>query len=354
VNGFQVVHVELTAASLNPLILYGTSVDPGSEVPFCWTGTVWEPMPIKLTVAQARRLGSLQWFPLPQILTGTAPVGACFDGTYIWVAAETSDNITKIDARSGIVIGAYATGLFGTQYPCYDQRGSIWCSEPASNKVVKMNATTGAVTGSYAVGNSPNGTACSGDHIWSVSNSAATVTKLLTVDGSFVATVAVQNGSRGICFDGVNLWVCNAVSNSVSKIVAATNAVTNIDISGSGTFPYAVCFQPTVPYVPGKGKVWVTCAATPNVITLDTVSNAITGVFTSGVTPNAICYDGTWIWMTNQTPATVTQLLAATGAVVKIHTPGGVRPQSVCSDGTQVWVTFGTSNWVTRIVPKYV
>ena len=41
---------------------------------------------------------------------GTAPYGVAFDGINIWVTNLVSNNVTKLNAATGAVVGTYAAG----------------------------------------------------------------------------------------------------------------------------------------------------------------------------------------------------------------------------------------------------
>ena len=58
--------------------------------------------------------------------------------------------------------------------------------------------------------------------------------------------------------------------------------------------------------------------------------------------------DGTHVWVANDNSDTVTELDAATGAVVQTIAVGS-EPYGVSSDGTHVWVTNGGSDTVTEL-----
>ncbi len=60
--------------------------------------------------------------------------------------------------------------------------------------------------------------------------------------------------------------------------------------------------------------------------------------FSVGMNPNGIAFDGTHIWVTNCSSNSVTELVAATGAVVNTVAVG-TCPTAVAFDGVNIWVT---------------
>lgn len=67
----------------------------------------------------------------------------CSDGRSIWVANRNDDNVTKLDADSGTVIGTYAVSHNPIGI-CSDG-GNIWITNQGSNTVTKLNGSNGVV-----------------------------------------------------------------------------------------------------------------------------------------------------------------------------------------------------------------
>jgi DNA-binding beta-propeller fold protein YncE len=59
------------------------------------------------------RAALLQWYSTTYPVGG-APEGVAFDGTNIWVAIYGSNNVTKLLASSGAVVGTYPVGSYPT------------------------------------------------------------------------------------------------------------------------------------------------------------------------------------------------------------------------------------------------
>ena len=99
---------------------------------------------------------------------GSHPCGIAFDGANIWVANHGSNNVSKLRASDGAVLGTYAVGAVPSGI-AFDG-ANIWVANHGSNNVTKLRASDGAVLGTYAVGTSPAGIAFDGANIW-VTNS---------------------------------------------------------------------------------------------------------------------------------------------------------------------------------------
>jgi DNA-binding beta-propeller fold protein YncE len=60
------------------------------------------------------QIAILRWYPanqaLPDIAVGEHPTGIAFDGANIWVASHNSNNVSKLRASDGALLGTYAVG----------------------------------------------------------------------------------------------------------------------------------------------------------------------------------------------------------------------------------------------------
>src|SRR3989338_6431574 len=70
---------------------------------------------------------------------GFYPYGATFDGDNIWVANSGSNNITKLRASDGTILGTYAVGFYpdGVAF----DGANIWVANSGSNNVTKLRAS---------------------------------------------------------------------------------------------------------------------------------------------------------------------------------------------------------------------
>src|SRR3990167_5102591 len=79
---------------------------------------------------------------------GFYPDGVAFDGANIWVANSGSNNVTKLRASDGIVLGTYAVG-YNPIGVIFDG-DNIWVANSNSNSITKLRASNGFVLGTYA------------------------------------------------------------------------------------------------------------------------------------------------------------------------------------------------------------
>jgi hypothetical protein len=171
---------------------------------------------------------------------------------------------------------------------------------------------------------------------------------------SYAIAVAASNGLVGMAFDGTNIWVPTS-GNAVTKLLASTGAIVGTYTVGVG--PVAVAFDGV--------NIWVASSG-GTVTKLLASTGAVVGTYTVGGSPTAIAYDGANIWVANTIPvsaafyllgtpcgsfgspssspyASVTKLLASTGAVVGTYAVGGA-PTALTFDGVNVWVANSISS----------
>jgi DNA-binding beta-propeller fold protein YncE len=68
---------------------------------------------------------------------GKGPVGVVFDGANIWVSNNASNNVTKLHARNGALLGTFPTGGTSPGGTAFDGV-NIWVTNTVSNTVSKM------------------------------------------------------------------------------------------------------------------------------------------------------------------------------------------------------------------------
>src|SRR5688500_8155185 len=174
----------------------------------------------------------------------TGPEAAAFDGTYVWVATQFSDSITRIRVKDGLVSGTFAVGkrpvalLYAASY--------LWVANLQSNNVMKITPSTGALVATYAAGDGPGALAYDGRNIWVANRNSNNVTKLSTT-GSNLGTFAVGKRPMGVAYFANSVWVTNNFSNSVrseehtSELQSPCNLVCRLLLEKTKQQPTHVC-----------------------------------------------------------------------------------------------------------------
>jgi len=94
---------------------------------------------------------------------------------------------------------------------------NIWVANYNDNNVMKLRASDGVVLGTFPVKTGPGRLAFDGASIW-VACAVGTVTKLRASDGTVEDNVPVGRDPEFITFDGANMWVTNTTDDTVTKI----------------------------------------------------------------------------------------------------------------------------------------
>jgi outer membrane lipoprotein-sorting protein len=259
---------------------------------------------------------------------GKDPFGICFDGNNIWVTNHESNDVIKLRASDGAILGQYVVG----QYPsgiCFDGT-NIWVASPFSSNVTKLKASDGTILGTYTL-DSPPGPICSdGNNIWVTNPESNDVIKLRASDGAILGRYSVSKYPGDICFDGNNIWVTEMANNDVIKLRASDGV--NLGTFAAGSSPSSICFD--------GNTIWVTNPYNNDITKLRATDGVNLGTFAAGKFPFYICSDGTNIWVSN-TNSNVTKLRANDGAILGTYKIGKDL-NSMCFDGSNMW--FSTLN----------
>ncbi len=104
-----------------------------------------------LDTPNAQQIAILRWYDANQasitFAVGTSPTGVAFDGASIWVANAASNNVTKLRASDGALLGTFAVGT-APRGVAFDG-GSIWVANFGSNTVTKLRASDGVLQGTF-------------------------------------------------------------------------------------------------------------------------------------------------------------------------------------------------------------
>jgi DNA-binding beta-propeller fold protein YncE len=105
----------------------------------------------------------------------SGPEAVAFDGTYVWVAGQFSNAVTRLRPSDGQQAGIFTVG----QRPVavLADASGIWVANLLDNTVTKLRASNGAPLGTFAVGANPYGVAFDGANIWVANTGSNTVSK---------------------------------------------------------------------------------------------------------------------------------------------------------------------------------
>jgi DNA-binding beta-propeller fold protein YncE len=267
---------------------------------------------IVVSVASAQTAVSPPLLPAVPVVVATfpsvgiGPWGVAFDPIHstMWVSTANANSLTEYNlvAPYAIVKNVGVPNPFGVAFD--PTRGNVWVADPSGGAVTVVNSTTGAV---------------------------------------LVVKPTGGTSPVGVCFDGVNMWVVNSTSNNVTKLNGATFAV--IGVFPVLTNPQACAVDTTT------GEVWVTDQGA-NQVTVLNLAGALVKNLPVGVQPTGIAFDGTNMWVANQSSNNVWKIVGSTFATVAITAvPAGPRGviYGVGAGTPYVWVVNSTPGTLTQI-----
>jgi len=269
---------------------------------------------------------------------GLEPIALTFDGTNIWVANEGSNNVTKMLAANGSVVGTYPAGT-NPDALAFDGT-SIWVANNMNpGYATKLLASDGSIQGSFFLGPAddfPTGILFDGTYIWTANSGTSSTTKLAS-DGSIVGSYYADSSPFGIVFDGTNIWITNGPS-IVTKLQDSNGSI--VGTYAVGPYPRGIAFDGT--------NIWAASSYDNNVTKFLASNGSVVGTYPVGISPWGVVFDGTNIWVSNYYGNNVTELLASHGSMVATY-PVGSNPAGMVFDGSNIWVANAGSNNVTRI-----
>jgi DNA-binding beta-propeller fold protein YncE len=287
------------------------------------------------------------------------------DGTHLWVVNTTNQSVTEFDAATGSLVQVIPANAYGFNSPIAVTSDSshVWVANIGSNSVTELDAATGALiqvlsgpSYNFGFGNysgEPDAISSDGIHVWVANPANNSVTELGAATGALVQVISGSsygfNGPFGVSSDGTHVWVTNGGNSSVTELDASTGALVQVlsDSTYGFVTPTAITSDGTHVWVQ-NGTHFVGATWSPFTVTeLDAATGALVQVI-SGLFFTSISSDGTHVWGVGG--GNVTELDASTGTIVQTISPSGLNfPQSISSDGTNVWVTSTGNNEVIEL-----
>ena len=184
-------------------------------------------------------------------------------------------------------------------------------------------------------------------------------------------SIGVDNNPYALCYDGSEIWSTSMNFNSITHFSAhGVFDRSALDIFSTDAQPIAACYDGI--------NIWVACRGTNivqrlNLSTRNGVTKAFevnryaagagsaaTGGTNAGKGLSAICFDGTYVWVTNDANNTLVKLNMWSVDVYQAVGPLPTYsyaieecngPQGICFDGVDLWITNSLGNSVSRIDP---
>jgi YVTN family beta-propeller protein len=284
--------------------------------------------------------------PVASIAVGQGPDGiAVDDAGSVWVTNAQDDTLSRIDERSGRVVGApIAAG--DDPDGVVASKGVVWLASARQGRVLRFE-TSGAAPvagGTIDVGAQPEGIALGRQLVWVANIQDGTVNRIDRASPSVVgAPIGVGRKPTGV-FVGSSVWVTNNADATVTRIDPSTAQVVGAPIA-VGRLPRGV--------VEGAGSVWVANSGDGTVSRLDPDSGRPIGKpIRVGRDPRELAVGLGFVWVANNDDNSVTRIDPRTGKVVGTAIPVGNQPLGIAAGADSVWVVNHGDDTVTRIEPR--
>ena len=282
------------------------------------------------------------------ITTGTTPT--TYDPssavTRLQMAAFLSRTVDGVLKRSGrraaleqnwiprAELSLGLTPLAGSPFHVKCDGEDVWVALAGGvDQISRVHASDGKLLATWTGAVNPSGVLVATGHVFATGNA---VNRLYRIDPSqppgVVETVATNLGTfpHALAFDGIRLWSMNNTSVSiVTPAAAAPWPVTTVS-AGLAT--------------PGGGvydgsNIWITDQTANTLLKLD-AGGSILQTVTVGANPAIPVFDGTNIWVPNYAASSVSVVRASSGAVLSTLTGNGLNGPAVAAfDGQRVLVT---------------
>lgn len=263
------------------------------------------------------------------ISTGTYPNSSTFDSynERIYIANESSNNISVIDTKSYKIIGTVSVGINPSDIVFDSNNNRIYVCNRDSDSVSVIETSTNTISSTISVGNYPVGIEFDYENNYVyVSNQldnkisvidttsnviSATISitspnslsynwnnNKLYVSGAsddvrvvdvslntITATISVGNDPQGLEYDSINnrIYVTNNLSNNVSVINSNTNVV--ISSVSVGSNPIGIKFDNI------NNKIYVSNSGDSTISVIDPITNTVISIINATALTNGLSYD---------------------------------------------------------------
>jgi hypothetical protein len=171
---------------------------------------------------------------------GSLPSGIAFDGSRVWTANGASVSIVTPQASIPWTVTNVSTGFTAPIGALYDGT-NIWVTDNIG-RLFKLDAN-GAILQTITVAATPKNPVFDGSNIWVPSLGTNSVAVVRASNGAVLATLTTNGlvGPIAGAFDGQRVLIANLTGNSVSLWKAADITPLGSFSTGAGTMPNGAC-----------------------------------------------------------------------------------------------------------------
>ncbi|SCK31427.1 IPT/TIG domain-containing protein [Streptomyces sp. WMMB 322] len=262
---------------------------------------------------------------------------------FAYVTNQTDATVSVIDTSDDTVADTINGENFqGPAGVALTPDGSkVYVANSSGEEVTVVDAGNNVVTGSLiTVGISPYGVAIAGTKAYVPNSTDSTVSVIDTATDTVTDTINGENFNTPfwVAIAGTTAYVTNAANDTVTVINTATDTVTTTINGTNFNSPREIAVTPdgTKAYVANNGGTTVTV--------IDTGTNTVSGTpITVGTSPYGVAFtpDGTKAYVTNEGGNSVSVIDTSDNTVITTITDAGFnepRGVAVTPDGSKVYV----------------
>jgi hypothetical protein len=274
------------------------------------------------------------------INVGDFPNQVEFDGTDLWVVNAGSSNVMRVRPSDGKVLGTW-TGT-ETAYGIVAAMGRVFVAGSTSTGDLYMIDPTqppGAVTSlTSSLGFGPVGLAFDGARFWTANLGSVSIVSL----NPTTVTKVSKGFTRpwGILYDGAYIWVTDITANTLLKLNTDGSIAQTINVGDAPHFPV---FDGTNIWVPNQSSDSVTIVRVKDAKG-DPLESAfvLTTLRGNGLNiPGVAAFDGERILVGNQGNGSVSMWNASNLTPQGAYSISpGTQPVGLCSDGLNFWIAL--------------
>lgn len=267
------------------------------------------------------------------------------DGADLWVASSGTATVTRVRASDGKLLDTWtgAAGAFGVLIAIgrvfvtgTGSPGHLYSLDPTS-------AGTTVTTVPVAVGN-PLGIAFDGQRIWTANQGAGSVS-IVTLPSTVTTVSTGFTNLSGIVYDGTNMWVTDSAgaADKLRQLNSSGAILQSVDVGDDPRFP---AFDGTNIWVPNQSS---------NTVTVVRATGSLAGTVLATLSMNglngpwATAFDGERILIANISGSSVSLWKASDLTPIGTFSTGASSsPQGACSDGLNFWISLTGTNKLAR------
>ena len=240
--------------------------------------------------------------PLTTVQTAGGAVALTTDGSRLWVA-HRNGTITEIDAGSGAVTNRWTLNCGACLVRGIHWDGqALWISNFAESTLNRLDPSQGAAQTFSAGADSPTTIASDASGILVLHQSLSAQSTVLTrhnrTTGEVLGSIRAAGFPTAVLGNGHNIWL--AVRGEAVGTLALYDADTLSEIWHIEAAPINMLLL-------ASGSLWSADFTNDTVTRRDPVSGAVLDVYPAGNLPQALAYDGGFLWVVNRRDNSLTR-----------------------------------------------